>query len=333
MKESPLVKEGIAGIISNLDLYKDMPVARTQNNTPLSQLSDLPYLNQVSPIDEEVNELALQEQSKSELPYLNESPVASVQSGGVEGISKWSHNSTISLNKNKDLPAIPCEGLDNKSKITDRILSLFGKGKKVSVSPVNSSQKFEPVSQQSALAQVIDSSELSTPNSGVYDINYHKNNENVKVNTAKKSQSLPDFNIFKRSTDLPKVPKLPKYLTRDDYKYINHVFKNSFRKADPSVVSDYFNLPENSYKAYIKYECIRNNKNYFVLIDFNRNNLKSFKFEILPVENKDELINYLAKSGNKYSNKTLMIEKVQGSAAENFVSLFDIKSQFNYNKK
>ena len=324
LKESPLVKEGIAGIISNLDLYKDMPVARTQNNTPLSQLSDLPYLNQVSPIDEEVNELALQEQSKSELPYLNESPVASVQSGGVEGISKWSHNSTISLNKNKDLPAIPCEGLDNKSKITDRILSLFGKGKKVSVLPVNSSQKFEPVSQQSAVAQVIDSSELSTPNSGVYDLNYSK-----KGNITKRSKSLPDLHIFKKSSHLPKD------LTKDDYKYINHVFKYSFRKADPSVVSEYFNLPDNNYMAIIKYECIRNKNNYFVLLDFgrSRNNFNQFKFEIIPAKTQEELVNYLINSGNKYSNKELMIEKVQGSAAENFVSLFDIKSQFNYNKK
>lgn len=35
LKDSPFLTEGIAGIINNLDLYKDLPLANTQNNTPL----------------------------------------------------------------------------------------------------------------------------------------------------------------------------------------------------------------------------------------------------------------------------------------------------------
>ena len=204
------------------------------------------------------------------------------------------------------------------------LVSAYKGPKEDSVLPVISSQKVEPISQQSTMGQVIESSELSTPDSGVYDLNYSK-----KGNITKRSKSLPDLHIFKKSSHLPKD------LTKDDYKYINHVFKYSFRKADPSVVSEYFNLPDNNYMAIIKYECIRNKNNYFVLLDFgrSRNNFNQFKFEIIPAKTQEELVNYLINSGNKYSNKELMIEKVQGSAAENFVSLFDIKSQFNYNKK
>lgn len=203
-------------------------------------------------------------------------------------------------------------------------------GQKESVLPVISSQKVEPISQQSlsTLERLIESSELSTPDSGIYDLSYSKNSNNDNIAKKMRSKSLPDFHIFKKSSHLPKD------LTRNDYKYINHVFKNSFRKADPSVVSDYFNLPDNNYKAYIKYECIRNKNNYFVILDFerSRNNFNQFKFEIIPAKTQEELVNYLINSGNKYSNKALMIEKVQGCTAENFCSLFDIKTMFNYKK-
>jgi hypothetical protein len=51
-EDSPFLREGIGGIINNLDQYKDLPPVNTQNNTPLSQLSGLPFLNQVSPVVE-----------------------------------------------------------------------------------------------------------------------------------------------------------------------------------------------------------------------------------------------------------------------------------------
>lgn len=76
------MKEGIAGIITNLNDFK---TSISQNTTPLSQVSDLPELKQVSPIEEEkIIEVPTAfgdtQPPLCELPYLNELTVGELHS-------------------------------------------------------------------------------------------------------------------------------------------------------------------------------------------------------------------------------------------------------------
>lgn len=281
-----------------------MPVPRTQNNTPLSQLSELPYLselNQVSPIDSGADgtELPLtkQGQSNSELAYLNSSPVASLQSGGEVVRSKWSNNTSLSLNQNKELPAIPTfgtfgtEGADDSVNRGDRsgiwknkILSIFGKGKK-STSVLPAAPQQDGVRSITSVSPIpaLPSTKLRPTTSDTHELpDFYKgkngaaSNHQIPKKLLRSSKSLPDLIIH----------SVKKENITSDSKFIDLVLSRTVGKGEPDVVSEFFYLVDNDYKAVIEYSPQMSHKKGFILVNFNKDNVNDFEFDLLKIKNK-----------------------------------------------
>jgi hypothetical protein len=338
-EDSPFLREGIAGIINNLDQYKDLPPV---NNTPLSQLSDLPYLNQVSPVEEE-NELFIKQESKSELSHLNVSPTELVTE---EVRSKWS-KSTNSLVKealviqdkiinvrDKELPSISTGEVKSnfKSKIFNffSLKKVFG-GRLDSVTSVQPTVKIinklnklplassQPNLQHDGIALVPELKNSSTqvnfssyltesPESGIYDINYSKS----KI--AKRFKSLPD--LIKHNNKSLSTENI-----LSDYKYINYVLRHTLGTANSGALFEY-----SDNNLWIEYDSQIENKRGFIFVNRNKINPKEFDFELVPVKQYENLSNYLNIHGEKYRNKEIMIKATE---AIYYYKLNDIKTIFN----
>lgn len=62
-------------------------------------------------------------------------------------------------------------------------------------------------------------------------------------------------------------------------------------------------------------------------MNFNKDNVNEFDFDLLKVKNKDKLIKYLSKSKSKYSNNELLINTLNPESRIN--KLNDVKETFN----
>lgn len=120
-------------------------------------------------------------------------------------------------------------------------------------------------------------------------------NYQIPKKLLRSSKSLPDLIIH----------SVKKENITSDSEFIDLVLSRTIGKGEPDVVSEFFYLVDNDYKAVIEYSPQMFHKKGFILVNFNKDNVNDFEFDLLKIKNKDKLIKYLSKS--KYPNNESLI--------------------------
>jgi hypothetical protein len=294
---------------------------------------------------------------ESQLPYLNPSHVESFISR-VDDRTKWSPYTTVSVNKNKELPSIQTEeeSVSKGFNIKNIILNFFGKGKNTNlpsvpqqsdvavtanhppfmrnrnlseVSEIASISQLPVVVSQSRLALLAPDSVLQTSDCN----NLAKQIENdlfCKKTTPAESVELPESGVYdvtiktaKKSKSLPDLFRIKQHENiTSDYKYINYVLIKTIGNADPEALNEF--LDKN---LWIEYDSKKDHKRGFIFVS--RKTSNQFNFDLVPVKKSKDLISYLSNHGDKYQTKDLMIETL--TTQTQFYHLNDIKMILNPN--